>query len=92
MKKSILSIFIILLISGIFFIYQGFSYQKKMDKKKSNTLESVIINNNNLVKDNGLIKENDTYYFKGETRNNYVKIFNRLYRIISIKNKKVKNC
>lgn len=90
MKKSILSIFIILLISGIFFIYQGFSYQKKMDKKKSNTLESVIINNNNLVKDNGLIKENDTYYFKGETRNNYVKIFNRLYRIISIKNKKVK--
>lgn len=92
MKKGILLIFLILLITGSFFIYQGFAYQEKIvNKKISNDLSEIVIANNEIVTSkNGLYKEEDTYYFKGEVYNNYIKIFNRLYRIISITENQVK--
>lgn len=92
MKKGILLIVLTLLITSSFFIYQGFtSKEKERNKKISNDLSETIIANNKIVTSkSGLYKEDNTYYFKGEVYNNYIKIFNRLYRIISIEEKQVK--
>ncbi len=91
MKKGILLIFLTLLLSGSFFIYQGFNHEKSNKKKVSNNLSEIIIRDNKLVTSkSGLYQEKETYYFKGEVYNNYVKIFNRLYRILSITDEKVK--
>ena len=45
----------------------------------------------NVVQENaGLYKDGDTYYFKGEYVNNYIKIGNIVYRILSFDNEKMK--
>lgn len=91
MKKGILLIFLILTLGGSFFIYQGLTYEKNGKKKESNDLSEIVIANNEIVTSkNGLYQEKDTYYFKGEVYNNYLKIFNRLYRILSITDGKIK--
>lgn len=90
MKNSFILILCILLIIGSFFIYQGVHFQKRVDMKKDNILSDTVIANNKIVSKNGLVKKDDTYYFVGDVYNNYVQIFNRLYRILSIKDKEVK--
>lgn len=90
MKKSFLALLFVLLIIGSFFIYQGFEYQNRFNMKKKKILSDEVIANNKIVSKNGLIKKDGTYYFSGEVYNNYVQIFNRLYRIISISDGYVK--
>ena len=79
---------LLIIILGIYFGYRSiFYYSKETQKKKveANTLAAAIITNNKITKeDNGLHKSKDGYYFSGMVDNNYVKAFNRLYRIVEV--------
>lgn len=92
MKNTNLKVIsIIIIIIGILLIYKGYTIQKNIALNNSNILSNKILLDNKITTNKaGLYKDKDTYYFKGEVYNNYVKIFNRLYRIISITDKKVK--
>ena len=54
------------------------------DKYKSKTLYDTLINDNLTESGNGLYKVNNEYIFKGDNVNNYIKLGNALYRVISI--------
>ncbi|MBR4618912.1 MAG: hypothetical protein IKO49_06370 [Bacilli bacterium] len=75
---------------GIYIGYRSITYYTKetMSKKKeANTLAAAIRSNNEITKGNtGLRKSEDGYYFIGNVENNYLKAFNRLYRIIEVTN------
>ncbi len=76
---------IALYFGGRSFYYYGLQSVKTKDGVQ--TLDGIIINNNSLVKDgDGLHRDNDGYYFKGNITNNYVMIFNRLYRVLRVDN------
>ena len=50
-------------------------------------IHSRLQNNNKITtEDNGFRKSEDGYYFSGLVENNYVKVFNRLYRVIEVTN------
>lgn len=84
---DIVSVVVIILL-GIYFGYRSILYYSKETEKKkveANTLAAAIINNNEITtEDNGLHKSKDGYYFSGMVENNYLKAFNRLYRIIEV--------
>ena len=91
-KELIFDVVSLLLIIS-FGIYIGFRsityYSKETAKKKKeeNTLAAAIINSNEITKsENGFRKSEDGYYFIGDVNNNYVKAFNRLFRIIEVSN------
>lgn len=92
MKNTNLKVIsIIIIIIGILLIYKGYTIQKNIALNNSNILSNKILLDNKITTNKaGLYRNKATYYFKGEVYNNYVKIFNRLYRIISITDKKVK--
>lgn len=75
---------------GIYFGYRSIKYYTKetsKNKVEENTLVRAITNNNKVTKgENGLRQTEDGYYFIGSVENNYLKAFNRLYRIIEINN------
>ena len=48
------------------------------------------LSENVVTEDSGLYKDGDTYYFKGEYVNNYIKIGNIVYRILSFDNETMK--
>ena len=81
---SLITIIIIVLYFGIrSFYYYG--VQNSPKKTETPELNEIIINNNKVVKNkDGLHRNNDGYYFKGRNVNNYVYVFNRIFRIISI--------
>lgn len=91
-KELIFDIVSVLLIVsiGIYFGFRSIKYYSKervKNKVEANTLYKAITTNNQVTKgDNGLRQTKDGYYFIGSVENNYVKIFNRLYRIIDINN------
>lgn len=78
----------------LFYGYRSLKYYSKetATKKADNiTIASAVINNNKITSEkNGLKGMKHGYYFSGQVENNYVKAFNRLYRIIDIENDKVK--
>lgn len=92
MNKSIWHAVIVtaILIGGLF-IYEGYGLVRKENIKDKDLLSKRVLNDNKgMYQKKGLIREGDTYYFKGEVYNNYVQIFNRLYRIISITKDNIK--
>ena len=81
---------VLIICLGVYFGYRSILYYTKETNKKkveANTLASAIINNNKITtEDNGFRKSEDGYYFSGLVENNYVKVFNRLYRVIEVTN------
>ncbi len=76
---------IALYFGGRSFYYYGL--QSVNTKGGVQTLDGIIVNNNSLVKDgDGLHRDSDGYFFKGNVTNNYVMIFNRLYRVLRVDN------
>ena len=74
---------------GIYFGYRSLYYYSKQNmkiKEEAQTLNGLIIQNNQVVKSDavGLHQDTDGYYFKGNVENNYVSFFNQLYRVIRI--------
>ena len=74
---------------GIYFGYRSLYYYSKQNmkiKEEAQTLNGLIIQNNQVVKKDevGLHQDTDGYYFKGKVENNYVLFFNKLYRVIRI--------
>lgn len=95
-KEKIFIITSFVIAIGIF-LYYGYRslkyYSKETATKKSQvvTIASAIINNNKITKDqNGFRAIKNGYYFSGKVENNYLKVFNRLYRIIDVVDNKVK--
>ena len=54
------------------------------EKYKTKTLQETLIKDSLVETGNGLYKVNDEYIFKGDNVNNYIKLNEVLYRIISI--------
>ena len=81
---------LLLVILGIFLISKGFAIQKNIPKKIVTLKDSVLHYNKIITKGNGLYKEKDKYIFKGTEINNYLEIFNRMYRIVSIEKENIK--
>jgi len=79
---------------GIYYGYRSLKYySKETASKKAQvvTIANAIINNNKITKDNnGFRATKNGYYFSGNVENNYLRAFNRLYRIIEIIDGKVK--
>lgn len=74
---------------GIYFGYRSLYYYSKQNmkiKEEAQTLNGLIIQNNQVVKKDevGLHQDTDGYYFKGSVDNNYVIFFNQRYRVIRI--------
>lgn len=95
-KEKIFIITSFVIAIGIF-LYYGYRslkyYSKETATKKSQvvTIASAIINNNKITKEqNGFRAIKNGYYFSGKVENNYLKIFNRLYRIVDVIDNKVK--
>ncbi|MBP3841602.1 MAG: hypothetical protein IK997_05770 [Bacilli bacterium] len=92
-KELVFDIVSVLLIVslGIYIGFRSIKYYSKetaKNKVEANTLfKSIKINNEITKGDNGLRQTKDGYYFIGSVENNYVKVFNRLYRIIDINKK-----
>ena len=65
-----------------------YSKQNVKIKEEAMTVNGLIVQNNNLAKENadGLHQDNDGYYFKGNVTNNYVMIENRLFRVMRVNN------
>lgn len=84
------SLMLLLVILGIFLISKGFAIQKNIPKKIVTLKDSVLHYNKIITKGNGLYKEKDKYIFKGTEINNYLEIFNRMYRIVSIEKENIK--
>ncbi len=96
-KELVFDIISILLIVslGIYFGFRSIKYYSKetsKNKVEANTLFRAITTNNEITKGkNGLRQTKDGYYFIGSVENNYVKVFNRIYRVIDInKNNEIK--
>lgn len=86
---NFLSLTIIILI-GLYFGGRSLYYYSKQNmsiKADSNTLNGLIVSRNKLTKSgDGLHRDADGYYFKGEVLNNYVLFGNRYFRVIRINN------
>lgn len=82
--------YILIITLAIYIGYRSIFYYSKQNikaKKESNTLAATIIKNNKTTtNNNGFHQNKEGYYFTGTIENNYVKAFNRLYRIIEINN------
>lgn len=84
MRKKVLIGFIIVLIVAVFLISKGHDNQKERKVEDSNTLSFKV------KQDKEATKENNSYYYEGEVFHNYIKIFNRLFRILSMEEEKIK--
>ena len=89
-KKTIIIISIIILtISTILLLHQKESYSTKNNTEKT-YLVKEILNQNTIINDSnevGLYSDsNNNYYFKGNVINNYLKINDNYWQIISIDN------
>ena len=93
-KAFIVTSFVIAICVFLFYGYRSLKYYSRetSNKKADNvTIASAVINNNKITKEkDGLRAMKRGYYFSGKVENNYVKAFNRLYRIIDIDTDKVK--
>ena len=65
-----------------------YSKQNVKIKEEAMTVNGLIVQNNNLAKENtdGLHQDSEGYYFKGNVDNNYVMIENRLFRVMRVNN------
>lgn len=86
---NFLSLTIIILI-GLYFGGRSLYYYSKQNmtiQADSKTLNGLVVSRNKITKNgDGLHRDKDGYYFKGEINNNYVIFGNRLFRIIRINN------
>lgn len=87
--------YLLIIALAVYIGYRSIYYYSKQhikEKKEEKTLAATIIKNNKTTtKNDGFHQTKENYYFTGQVNNNYVKIFNRLYRVIEInKNKEVK--
>lgn len=93
-KIFIVASFIVAICIFLFYGYRSLKYYSKetaTKKTDSITIASAIINNNKITKEkDGFRGTEHGYYFSGKVENNYIKAFNRLYRIIDVINDKVK--
>lgn len=82
--------YVLVILLAVYIGYRSIFYYSKQNIKEQieqNTLAATIIKNNETTKkSDGLHQTKEGYYFKGKVKNNYLKAFNRLYRIISITN------
>ena len=91
-NEFIFNIVSLVVVIGISLYFGGRSFyyyglQSVNTKGGVQTLDGIIVNNNSLVKDgDGLHRDSDVYFFKGTVTNNYVMIFNRLYRVLRVDN------
>ena len=91
---DVVSILAIVLFIGFigFRSIKYYSKERAKNKVEANTLFRAITTDNKITKgETGLRQTEDGYYFIGNVENNYVKAFNRLYRIVDInKNNEIK--
>ena len=92
-KKELIFNIISLVIAicvGLYFGIRSFYYYGKQNtkiKEEEMTLNGVVLYSNEVVKDtDGLHRDTDGYYFKGNVINNYVVFANRLFRVMNINN------
>lgn len=87
-KKQNVFIFLsILFISTLFFIYSGrLIYYKVFEKKK---IERITNLTDKILKRNTLTKEDNYYYFKGKTNNNYVIYSSQLWQVVRFNNQEL---
>ncbi len=76
---------------GLYFGGRSLYYYSKQNtkiKEEAQTINGLIVQNNDLAKENtdGLHQDNDGYYFKGNVNNNYVIYENRLFRVMRVNN------
>ena len=77
---------------GLYFGGRSFYYyslQNKVIKETAQTLNGMILSNNQLAKkpkDDGLHQDEDGYFFKGNITTNYVSFANRMYRVMRVFN------
>lgn len=80
----------LIIIIGIYFGGRSFYYYSKQNmsiKADSKTLNGLIVSKNSIVSSgDGLYRDSDGYYFKGDITNNYVSFGNRMFRVIRINN------
>ena len=93
-KAFIVTSFIFAILIFLFYGYRSLKYYSRetSNKKTDNaTVASAIINNNKITREkDGLRGTKNGYYFSGKVENNYIKVFNRLYRVVDVINDKVK--
>ena len=81
---------IIVIAIGLYFGYRSIYYytkQNEIHNGNNQNLGDVIINSNRLEsKEDGLHRDEDGYFFKGNVSNNYVTFANRLFRIVRVNN------
>ncbi len=93
-KEKIFNIIsvVVLSILAIYFGSRAVYYAIEEHEARQNYDKSIaqgVINSNSLVTSgNGLYKDTDGYFFKGEIDNNYVSFNNILFRIVGITNDK----
>lgn len=84
---NLISLVIIICI-GIYFGGRSFYYygvQNSNKKGAEQTLSGSLLSNNKVVKEgDGLHRDNDSYYFKGNVSTNYVVAFNRVFRVLRV--------
>ena len=80
----------IIIIIGLYFGARSFYYYSKQNmaiKADSSTLNGLVVSKNKLVgSGDGLHRDSDGYYFKGDVTSNYVSFGNRLFRVLRINN------
>lgn len=77
------------IIVGIYFGCRSFYYYSKQNmsiKQENGTLNGLIIKNNKIVENDGLYRDSNGYYFKGNVQNNYVSFANRIFRVLRVNN------
>lgn len=93
-KVFIIINLLIFIVIGVYYGYRSLKYySKETSTKKSQviTIANAVINNNKITKDkNGFRSIKGGYYFSGNVENNYLLAFNRLFRIVEVKDGKVK--
>lgn len=81
---------IIIIIIALYFGGRSFYYYSKQNmtiKADSKTLNGLIVSKNKITKTgDGLYRDTEGYYFKGDVNNNYVLFGNNYYRVIRINN------
>lgn len=90
-KKEFLFNFISLVFALSVALYFGgrcfyyYSLQSQNKKDSAMTLNGLLTDNNQLVKEGeGLYQDKDGYFFKGNVSNNYVWFANRMFRVLRI--------
>lgn len=74
---------------GLYFGGRSFYYyslQSKHSKETADTVNGLVLNNNQLAKDTaeGLHQDEEGYFFRGNVQNNYVWFANRMFRIMRV--------